>query len=67
MQQVLIVLYVAGLICFWKFNNKMDIILYLENQVVKLKKSTLKSDFTPNFQHWAFIDLKSQQSEIWQY
>ena len=44
--------YVDELIQFF-LNSFMDfinsIISYLENQMVKLKKSTLKSDFTPNF------------------
>ena len=64
---VLIVLYVACLICFLKFQQFGGHNYIFRKSRGKLKKSSLKSDLTPNFQHWTFFHLKSQQWEIWQY
>ena len=54
---VLIVLYVACLICFLKLQQFDG-----NNFKKSTLKSTLKSDFTPNFQHWVFFHLKNRNN-----
>ena len=64
---VLIVLYVACLICFLTFQQFDGYNFIFRKSKGKIVKRNLKSNFTPNFQHWAFFHLKSQQLEIWHY
>ena len=55
---VLIVSYVACLIGFLKLQQFDGNNFIFRKSRGKIEKSTLKSDFTPNFQHWAFFHLK---------
>ena len=61
---VLIVLYVECLICFLKFQQFDGHNFIFRKSRGEVEESTWKSDFIPNFQHWALFYLKSQQLEI---
>ena len=52
---VLITSYVACLIVFLKFKQFDGHNFIFRKSRGKIEKSTLKSDFTPNFQYWALV------------
>ena len=64
---VSMVSYVACLTGFLKFQKFDGHKFIFRKSRGKIEKSTLKSDFTPNFQHCPFFYLKLQQLEISHY
>ena len=57
---ILVVLYVACLICFLKFKQFDGHNFIYRKSRAEIEKSTLKSDFTPNFQQFCYSLRRGQ-------